>query len=239
VNGKMKNKAIQKFSPFVLGAIVLVSQMAQGPVAYGASLKSMAAAATDDSLLKPNVSELQPSSAVGGGCAQAPTRGTGGSSVSPNSAVSTVSAKNLKNLDTLDSSNVLASSVTGSVVPSSMVASTPDSDPATAFNFSSNLVAQAPALDDCCEIGGTTTCEVGGLAPAGGGALPGGLSPLAALAGLPLAGLIPLALGGGDGNNGTTTPPVPEPSSTAAITAGLGLLGLWYGRRYRASHKAS
>jgi hypothetical protein len=231
----MKNKAIQKFSPFALGAIALVSQIAQGSMAYGASLKSMAA--TDDSLLKPNVSELQPStSAAGGGCAQAlPGKG----SVSPNSSGSTVSARNLKSLDLSDSSSVLASSVTGSVVPSSVVATAPVSDPAAASNLSSNLIAQAPALDDCCEIGGTTTCEVGGLPPAGGGALPGGLSPLAALAGLPLAGLIPLALGGGDGNNGTPPPPVPEPSSTAAIAAGLGLLGLWYGRRYRASHKAS
>jgi hypothetical protein len=235
VNGKMKNKAIQKFSPFALGAIVLTAQMAQGPMAYGASLKSMAAA-TDDALLKPNVSELQPSStsAVGGGCDPTPT---GSGSVSPNSSVPTVGTKNLKNLDTLDASSVLVSSATGAVVPSSMVASTPVSDPSAA-NFPSNLVAQAPGLDDCCEIGGTTTCEVGGLAPQGGGALAGGLSPLAALAGLPLAGLVPLALGGGDGD-GTTPPPVPEPSSTAAITAGLGLLGLWYGRRYRSSHKAS
>lgn len=235
MNGKMKNKAIQKFSPFALGAIVLIAPMAQGRVAYGVSLKSMAAA-TDDALLKPNVSELQPStSAVGGGCDPTPT---GGGAVSPNSSGSSVGSQNLKSLDTLDASSVLASSPTGAVVPSSMVASTPVSD-TTAANFSSNLVAQAPGLDDCCEIGGTTTCEVGGLAPQGGGALAGGLSPLAALAGLPLAGLVPLALGGGDGNDGTTPPPVPEPSSTAAITAGLGLLGLWYGRRYRSSHKAS
>jgi PEP-CTERM motif len=226
VNGKMKNKAIQKFSPFALGTIVLISQMA-GSMAYGASLNT---AASDNSLLKPNVSELQPSSAVGGGCDPLPT-GNG-------SLTSAVSGKNLKSLDTSDTSSVLASSTTGSVVSSSMVAGTPVTDPGTS-NFSSNLVAQAPGLDDCCEIGGTTTCEVGGLAPAGGGALAGGLSPLAALAGLPLAGLIPLALGG-DGDNGTTPPPpVPEPSTTAAITAGLGLLGLWYGRRYRASHKAS
>jgi hypothetical protein len=236
VNGKMKNKAIQKFSPFALGAIVLISQMAHGSMAYGASLNTVAA--TDNSLLKPNVSELQPStSAIGGSCAKAPA----GNGSLTNSSVSTVSGKNLKSSETLDSSSVLASSMTGSVVPSSIVASTPISEPAGASNLSSDLVAQVPALDDCCEIGGTTTCEVGGLPPVGGGALPGGLSPLAALGALPALGLIPLLGGGGDGNNGGTTPPppVPEPSSTAAITAGLGLLGLWYGRRYRASHKAS
>jgi hypothetical protein len=235
VNGKMKNKAIQKFSPFALGIVVLSTQMAQGPMAYGASLNSTGAA--DESLLKPNVVELQPPSTpvARGGCALAPT---GGDSALPNSSTPVVNAKNLTSLDTSASSSVLASSATGSLVPSS-VANLSASDPAISPNVSSNLVAQTPALDDCCEIGGTTTCEIGGLPPVGGGALGGGLSPLAALAGLPLAAL-PFILGGGDNNNDPTTPPVvPEPSSTAAITAGLGLLGLWYGRRFRTSHKAS
>jgi hypothetical protein len=232
VNGKMKNKAIQKFSPFALGMVLCSYQMAQVPMAYGASLKSVAA--TDDSLLQPNVSGLQPTtpSAAPGGCALS---STGGGSV--NSLAPSLNANTPGSLSPSSSSGVLASAVTVSVVPSSVVANAPATDPAAPSNLSSNLVAQAPALDDCCEIGGTTTCEVAGVRPAGGGALGG--FPLASLAGLavPLVA-IPLLTGGGGGGGGTP-PPVPEPSSTAAITAGIGLLGLWYGRRFRTSHKPS
>jgi hypothetical protein len=230
VNGKMKNKAIQKFSPFALGMVLCSYQIAQVPMAYGASLKSVAA--TDDSLLQPNVSGLQPAlSAASGGCALSPT-GSG----SVNSLAPSLNASTPGGSSPSSSSGVLASAVTGSVVPSSVMANAPAADPGAPSNFSSNLVAQAPALDDCCEIGGTTTCEVAGVAPAGGGALGGGF-PLAALAGLavPLIAIPFLAGGGGAG----TPPPVPEPSSTAAITAGIGLLGLWYGRRFRTSHKPS
>jgi hypothetical protein len=235
MNGKMKNKVIQKFSPLALGIIVCSYQLAQVPFAYGASLKT--AAATDDSLLTPDVSGLQstPSTAAAG-CALSPT---GGGSTLPNSSPPALSSSAPGGGSSLaPSTGILASSVTGSVVPSSVVANAPASDPAAPSNLSSNLVAQAPALDDCCEIGGTSTCEVAGVAPPVGGGALGGF-PLAALAGLavPLVA-IPLIAGGGGGGNGTP-PPVPEPSSTAAITAGLGLLGLWYGRRFRASHKPS
>jgi hypothetical protein len=230
VNGKMKNKAIQKFSPFALGMILCTYQMSQVPMAYGASLKSVAA--TDDSLLQPNVSGLQPvPSSAAGGCALSPT---GGGSV--NSLAPSLNASTPGSLSPSSSSGVLASAGTGSIVPSSVVANAPAADPAAPSNLSSNLVAQAPALDDCCEIGGTTTCEVAGVPPTGGGALGG--FPLASLAGLavPLVA-IPLLTGGGGG--GGTPPPVPEPSSTAAITAGIGLLGLWYGRRFRSAQKPS
>lgn len=226
MNGKMKNKAIQKFSPFALGMVLCSYQMAQVPMAYGASLNSVAA--TDDSLLQPNVSGLQPAlSAAPGGCALS-SAGSG----SVNSLAPSLNASTPGSLPPSSSSGVLASTVAGSVV-----ANAPAADPAAPSNLSSNLVAQAPALDDCCEIGGTTTCEVAGVAPAGGGALGG--FPLASLAGLavPLVA-IPLLAGGGGGGGGTP-PPVPEPSSTAAITAGIGLLGLWYGRRFRTSHKPS
>ena len=222
----MKNKAIQKFSPFALGMVLCSYQMAQVPMAYGASLKSVAA--TDDSLLQPNVSGLQPAtSAAAGGCALSPT---GGGSV--NSLAPSLNASAPNSSLPSSSSGVLASAVTGSVVANASAA-----DPAAPSNLSSNLVAQAPALDDCCEIGGTTTCEVAGVPPVGGGALGG--FPLASLAGLALPLIaIPLLTGGGGGSGGTP-PPVPETSSTAAITAGIGLLGLWYGRRFRASHKPS
>lgn len=228
MNGKMKNKAIQKFSPFALGMVLCSYQMAQVPVAYGASLKSVAA--TDDSLLQPNVSGLQPTpSAALGGCALSPTGGGSVNSLSPSLNTGVPSSS----LSPSSSSGVLASAVTGSVV-----ANAPAADPAATSNLSSNLVAQAPALDDCCEIGGTTTCEVAGVPPAGGGALGG--FPLASLAGLAVPLLaVPFLAGGGGGGGGATPPPVPEPSSTAAITAGIGLLGLWYGRRFRTSHKPS
>ncbi len=226
MNGKMKNKAIQKFSPFALGMVLCSYQMAQVPMAYGASLKSVAA--TDDSLLQPNVSGLQPPapSAAAGGCALSSTGGGSVNSLAPSLNAVTPS------LPPSSSSGVLASAVTGSVVANASAA-----DPAAPSNLSSSLVAQAPALDDCCEIGGTTTCEVAGVPPVGGGALGG--FPLASLAGLALPLVaIPLLAGGGGGGGGTP-PPVPEPSSTTAITAGIGILGLWYGRRFRSAHKPS
>lgn len=227
-----KNKAIQKISPFALGIMVCSYQIAQMPLAYGASLKSVSASA--DSLLKPVVPELQalPSSAAAE-CASAPV---GGSALPNAGAGQPLNVSNPSVLDSSASSNVLASSVTGAVVPSTIVAQAAGVEP------SSNLIAQVPALDDCCAIGGTTTCEVGGVPPVGGAALAAaGISPLLGLLGAPLLA-IPALLGGGGGGGEpipTPTPPVPEPSSTAAITAALGLFGLWYGRRFRASHKTS
>jgi hypothetical protein len=219
----MKHKTIQKFSPLALGIMVLSYPIIQGSVAYGASLKS---AAVDSQLLKPGVPVLKATS-VGSaaGCSLSPAgSGLGLPSVTGSAT---------------PASNVVASSVTGSVVPATAVANAPDFDNAAPSgvqeNSSGNLVAQA-SLDDCCEIGGTTTCEVGGLPPAGGGILGGGgPSPLLALLGVPAA-LIPAFLGGSDSssNNPTPTPmPVPESSSTGAIAAGFGLIGLWYGRRLR------
>ena len=226
-----KNKAIQKISPFALGIMVCSYQIAQMPLAYGASLKSVSA--STDSLLKPVVPELQalPSSASAE-CASAPV---GGSALPNAGASKPLNASSPSALNTSASPNVLASSVTGTVVASTLAAQTAGLEP------SANLIAQVPALDDCCAIGGTTTCEVGGVPPVGGAALAAaGISPLFGLLGAPLA-LLPLIGGGGGGGETTPipTPPVPEPSSTAAITACLGLFGLWYGRRFRASHKTS
>jgi hypothetical protein len=233
VNGKMKNKAIQKFSPFALGIIVYACQMSYGSMAYGAAIKS--AAAANDALLKPDVLGLIPSSS-GAALNCAPASATGSGSGLP--VTSSPSTLKTNSLDASAPSSVLASSVAPSVLAAN---APPVADSALAADASSNnLVAQVPALDDCCEIGGTTTCEVGGLAPQGGGALAGGF-PLASLLGLlaPVAAL-PFVLGDdGGGGDAPTPPPVPEPSSTAAITAGLGLLGLWYGRRFRNPHKTS
>jgi hypothetical protein len=221
-----KNKAIQKISPFALGIMVCSYQIVQMPLAYGVSVKSMAVAA--DPLLKPTVPELQSFSASPE-CVPAPA---GGSSLLPNSGAGTpLNTSSPSALNSSGSSSVLASSVTGAVVSSTLTAQ------ATGFESSANLIAQVPALDDCCAIGGTTTCEVGGVPPVGGAALAGGLSPLLGLLGLPLLA-IPAIVGGGGGGGGPT-PPVPEPSSTAGITAALGLFGLWYGRRFRASKKTS
>jgi hypothetical protein len=230
-----KTKAIQKIAPFALGMMVCSSQIAQMPLAYGASLKSMSAAA--DPLLKPVVPEPQSfPSAAAPDCVSAPV--DGGSSLPQAGAESLLNASNSSALNSSGSPSVLASSVTGAVVPSALTAQ------ATGIE-SSSLIAQVPALEDCCAIGGTTTCEVGGVPPVGGAALAaGGLSPLLGLLATPLLA-IPALVGGGDGggNGGDVptppTPPVPEPSSTAAITAALGLFGLWYGRRFRIAHKTS
>lgn len=222
-----KHNAIQKFSPFALGIMVCASQVAQTPLAYGASLKSGPADA--DSLLKPIVPEMQsfPSSASSE-CASAPV---GGGSALPSAGASTpLNASSQSALNLSASSSVLASSVTSVVVPPALTAQATGVDP------SFNLIAQVPALDDCCAVGGTATCEVGGVPPSGGGVL-AGASPLWGLLATPLL-IIPGVIGGGGGGE-PTPPPVPEPSSTAGITAALGLFGLWYGRRFRASHKTS
>jgi hypothetical protein len=91
-------------------------------------------------------------------------------------------------------------------------------------------VAQLVPDENCCELGGTTDCELGGIAPAGGAASAAGF-PFAALAGLLPLAAVPFAFGGGDNND--PAPAVPEPSSTAGIVAGFGMLGLWFSRRLR------
>jgi hypothetical protein len=99
-------------------------------------------------------------------------------------------------------------------------------------------VAQLVPDENCCEFGGTADCELGGLAPTGGaiaGAGPG--FPFAALAALPLAAIPALAFTGG-GNNGDPAA-VPEPSSTAGIVAGFGMLGVWFSRRFRSNQNSS
>ncbi|WP_404785319.1 PEP-CTERM sorting domain-containing protein [Altericista sp. CCNU0014] len=224
----MKNKVIQKFSPLALGLMVFSYPIVQGSMAYGASLKS--AAGADSQLLKPVVPDIQASpSGVAVGCGPSPA----GSSLVPPDATRGASSA---------ASDVVASSAMGSVAPATVVANAPALDSTTPSlggeNLSSNLVAQA-LPDDCCEIGGTTTCEIGGAPPTGGGVLGGGPSPLLALLGLPAA-LVPAFLGGGNGDDNGTPPtptPVPEPSSTGALAAGFGLIGLWYGRRLRSTRK--
>jgi PEP-CTERM motif len=91
-------------------------------------------------------------------------------------------------------------------------------------------VAQLVPDENCCELGGTVDCELGGIAPAGGAAAAAGF-PFAALAGLLPLAAVPFAFGGGDNND--SSPAVPEPSSTAGIVAGFGMLGLWFSRRFR------
>jgi PEP-CTERM motif len=92
-------------------------------------------------------------------------------------------------------------------------------------------VAQLVPDENCCELGGTVDCELGGIAPAGGAAAAG--FPFAALAGLLPIAAVPLAFGGGDNND--SSPAVPEPSSTAGLVAGFGMLGIWFSRRFRRS----
>lgn len=116
--------------------------------------------------------------------------------------------------------------------------SSPGSAVSAGLGYQSETIAQSDGVkvaqlvpdENCCELGGTVDCELGGIAPAGGAASAAGF-PFAALAGLLPLAAIPFAFGGG--NNSDPSPAVPEPSSTAGIVAGFGMLGLWFSRRLR------
>lgn len=92
-----------------------------------------------------------------------------------------------------------------------------------------NLVAQATPSFEISQAGPiiSETCELEG-APVGG---PGGAGfPLAALAGLPVAGLIPLLADGGDDPS-----PVPEPIAIPFIFSALGIGGVLARKRFGSS----
>ncbi|MGB8698461.1 MAG: hypothetical protein WCD18_03505 [Thermosynechococcaceae cyanobacterium] len=98
---------------------------------------------------------------------------------------------------------------------------------------SSTLVAQlSPGVDDCCDVGGTATCEVGGL-PVGGAAL--GAIPLWPLLAIPPGIACAIACTGSN----PKPPPVPESPLTGGLVAGFGIMGLWYSRRFRSSQTPS
>jgi hypothetical protein len=216
-NKPAMNTKTKKISPFVLGAALCCYQVFQQPVVRAASLGSENNGLTN---LTPSV-PVSASGAAGGCPLQSIKNQKGGS-------------------------------------PNTQGNSTPTSGSSTALSYQSDLspnpsagtsptvVSQLVPDENCCELGGTSDCEVGGIPPAGG-AVAGAGFPLAALAGL---GALPLAaipfIAGGDDNNGSdSTPqtlppaPVPESSSTASLVAGLGLFGLWYSRRFRPGQRSS
>jgi hypothetical protein len=208
------NNNLRKISPFALGVALCCYQVVQQPMVLAASLGSDNS--SDLTSLSPSVSVDVPtaSDAVAGGCPLNSLKTSSKGGTLPSQA-STAGSSSLgyQSEGTAETRIVPASKGAGTV-----------------------KVAQLVPDENCCEFGGTADCELGGLAPAGG-AVGGAGFPFAALAGLLPAGLIPLAFTGGDNNSDPA--PVPEPSSTAGIVAGFGMLGLWFSRRFRSNQNLS
>jgi hypothetical protein len=219
----MNKNTLRKLSPFALGVALGCYQVMQQPLVQAASLGAGSVTSNLTSLA-PSIPTTVPASATAGGCSLDPLQQApqGGALPSQGSA----------ELGTAPSSLGYQSMS----VAEASVAPVSNSTNAT-------LMAQLVPDENCCEFGGTADCELGGLPPVGGAAVAG--FPFAALAGLAPAALIPLIPGGGDGGDGggenppPPPPPVPEPSSTAGIVAGFGMLALWFGRRLRTGQNSS
>jgi hypothetical protein len=244
-------KIAKNLSPFTLGLVFCCSQAALLPTAHAASLNPNSSVDATLSLDPNTVNQtaLDPTgasspTALPAGlpnvdCLQSglsPSQGSAAKSESmvPGNSGITPVPKNLGDTSLKYQSNEIASSDVPAPEPVSKTTQ-------EAKTTSPTSIAQAAAAEDCCGIGGAATCEVGGL-PTGGAGLPG-LSPLLGLLGLlPAAALIP-ALGGGNNDPGQPAPgpipvaPVPESSSTGAIVAGFGIMGLLLSRRYRSGRK--
>jgi hypothetical protein len=209
------NKKSRKVSPFVLGVAMCCYQVVQQPMVRAASLSSNNG--SDVTSLSPSVPVDAPVSAgaASGGCPLGALKTLPKSGALPSSSSAAASSGLGYQSETFAESGVAsASKGAGSV-----------------------KVAQLVPDENCCELGGTSDCELGGLPPAGGAASGGGF-PFAALAGLLPLAAIPFAFGDGKNNN-DSPPPVPEPSSTAGIVAGFGMFGLWFSRRFRAGKNPS
>jgi hypothetical protein len=209
------NKNSKKVSPFVLGVAMCCYQVVQQPMVRAASLGSNNS--SDVNSLAPSVPLDAPASAgaASGGCPLGALKASPKSGALPSGGSATASSSlGYESENIVESGVASASKGAGSV-----------------------KVAQLVPDENCCELGGTSDCELGGLPPAGGAAAGGGF-PFAALAGLLPLAAIPFAFGGGNNNN-DSPPPVPEPSSTAGIVAGFGMFGLWLSRRYRTGKNPS
>jgi hypothetical protein len=204
------NNNLRKISPFALGVALFCYQVVQQPMVRAASLDSNNG--SDLTSLSPSV-PVDATTTLGdaaGGCPLNSLKNSSKSSALPSQASG------------YQSENIAESGIG----PASERAGTVK-------------VAQLVPDENCCEFGGTADCELGGVAPAGGAIAGAGAGfPFAALGALPL-GLIPLAFTGGDNNNGDPAAAVPEPSSTAGIVAGFGMLGLWFSRRFRSNQNPS
>jgi hypothetical protein len=235
-------KIAKKLSPFTLGLVFCCSQAALLPAAHAASLNPNSSGdATlpsdpntfNQDVLDPNTvsgSTALPAGLSNVDCLQSGLSSSQGSAAqseptgSKNSGITPV-PKNSGDKSLKYQSDEIASSDIPSTEP---VSKTQDQ------TISPTLIAQS-AVGDCCGIGGAATCEVGGL-PTGGAGL-GGISPLLGLLGLlPAAAIIP-AVSGGNNNDPGQPAPVPETSSTGAIVAGFGMMGLLLSRRDRSGRK--
>lgn len=242
-------KIAKNLSPFTLGLVFCFSQTALLPTAHAASLNPNSS--VDATLsLDPNTANqtaLDPTgasspTALPAGlpnvdCLQSGLSPSQGSAVKSESMVPgnsgiTPIPKNSGDTSLKYQSNEIASSDVPATEPVSNTTQ-------EAKTTSPTLIAQASAAEDCCGIGGAATCEVGGV-PTGGAGL-GGVSPLLGLLGLLPAGAIPFITSGNsnsDPNQTTPIPaPVPESSSTGAIVAGFGMMGLLLSRRYLSGRK--
>jgi hypothetical protein len=203
---------LRKISPFTLGVALFCYQVVQQPMVRAASLDSNNG--SDLTSLSPSVpvDATTTLGAAAGGCP-------------------------LNSLKNSSKSGTLPSQASG--YQSENIA---EAGVGSAFEGAGTVkVAQLVPDENCCEFGGTADCELGGVAPTGGAiAASGSGFPIAALAGLLPLAAIPLAFTGGN-NNGdpAAAVPVPEPSSTAGIVAGFGMLGLWFSRRFRSNQNPS
>jgi hypothetical protein len=199
------NQAIKKLSPFALGMTLFAYNAIQLPLAQAASL---------DLGANPAMVELPaaPTAAVGDCLASStPTAETApGEATAPDDRAFSGLNYQESNTDLAPNPPTVVGSESGAAAPESST---------------STLIAQL-APDDCCEVGGTATCEVAGLPPQGGGLLAAPFLPLLA------APLGALAFIGGSDPNRPRPVPLSE-SSTAGLVAGFGLVGLWYSRRFR------
>jgi hypothetical protein len=213
------NNNLRKLSPFALGVVLGCYQVIQQPLVRAASLGTSNGNDTSSlTSLTPSIPATAPASAATGGCLPTSLQ------TSPQSGSGASPSQGSAELGTAPSSLGYQSMSVAEASPTA---------PATS-GTGAMLVAQLVPDENCCEFGGTADCELGGLPPVGGAAAAG--FPLAALAGLGAipAALIPLIPGGS-----SNPPSVPEPSSTAGIVAGFGMLALWFSRRARAGQNSS
>ncbi|WP_146242344.1 hypothetical protein [Acaryochloris thomasi] len=111
--------------------------------------------------------------------------------------------------------------------------SSPAESELNSLNLGPNLVASTVISDTPLLIAQGPICDLGGVAPEGGGALGAGIPLLPILGGLAGAGGIAAvaATGGGDGD--APAPAVPEPAelATASLFATLGVAGVLLRRK--------
>ncbi len=204
------NNNLRKISPFALGVALFCYQVVQQPMVRAASLDSNNG--SDLTSLSPSV-PVDATTTLGAAAGGCPLN----------------SLKNSPKSGTLPSQ---ASGYQSENIAESRIG--PTSEGAGTVK-----VAQLVPDENCCEFGGTADCELGGVAPTGGAIAGAGAPfPFAALAALPLAAIPALAFTGGSNNNDGPAA-VPEPSSTAGIVAGFGMLGVWFSRRFRSNQNPS